>query len=65
MHEMVEPSQKGSSSLGKSVDKAELFRRAVAHAASASGYFPCDDDDDDSDDGDKRGQPEIARNLKV
>ena len=30
-------------------------------------HFPNDDDDDDddSDDGDKRGNPEIARNLKV
>ena len=56
---MVDPSQKGRSSLSKSVDEAEFVRRAVAHAAAAAEYFPCDDDDDDddSDDGDKRGKP--------
>ena len=62
--EKVKPSQNKRSSLSKSVDKAEIVRRAVAHAAAAAEYFPCDDDDD-SDDGDKRGKPEIARNLKV
>ena len=63
---MVVPSQKDSPSLSKSIDKAELVRRAVAHAAAAAEYFPTDqDDDEESDDDDKPGEPAIARNLKV
>jgi len=64
--EMAASSQKDSPSLAKSIDKAELVRRAVAHAVAAAEYFPTDqDDDEESDDDDKPGEPAIARNLKV
>ena len=66
--EKVDPSQKSWSSLFKSVDKAELVRRAVAHAAAAAVHFPMDEDDDDDDDDDEadnaQDQPDIARDLK-
>ena len=61
----MEPSQKGRSSLFKSVDKAKLVRRAVAHAAAAAEFFPTDDEDDDDDEADDaQEQPDIARDLK-
>ena len=64
--EMAASRQKDSPSLSKSIDKAELVRRAVAHAAAAAEYFPADQDDDEESDGaDKPGEPAIARNLKV
>ena len=64
--EMAASSQKDCPSLAKSIDKAELVRRAVAHAAAAAEYFPTDqDDDEESDDDDNPGEPTIARNLKV
>ena len=47
-----------------SVDKPELVRRAVAHAAAAAVYFGNYDDDED-DDGNAQGNPDISRNLKV
>ena len=60
---MVEPSHKGRSSLSKSVDKEELVRRAVAHAAATAKFFQMDEDDDDEA-GDVQDQPHIARDLK-
>ena len=47
--------------MSKSVDKEELVRRAVAHAAAATVHFPVDEDDDDDD---AQYQPDIARDLK-
>ena len=50
--------------LSVSVDKAELVKRNVAHAAAVMN-FGDDYDDDDDDNSDERGNPDIARNLKV
>ena len=50
--------------MSKSVDKEELVRRAVAHAAAAAECFPMDEDDDDDEAGDVQDQPHIARDLK-
>ena len=58
--ERVAVRQNKRSSLGVSVDKDELVRRAVAHAAAAAVHFPNDDDDNDV-----QGKPEIARDLKA
>ena len=52
------------SGLSVSVDKAELVRRAVAHAAAAAIHFG-DDDDADDDENDGQGNPDIVRNLKA
>ena len=53
--------------MSKSVDKAELVMRAVAHAAAAAVHFPMDEDDDADDDDDEadnaQDQPDIARDL--
>ena len=46
----IEPRQNKRSTLSKSVDKEELVRRAVAHAAAAVDSFPMDEEDDDDDD---------------
>ena len=62
---MVEPSQKGSSSLSKSVDKAELVSRSVAHAAAAAEYFPSNDLDDDDKEYDRQEEREEKKRKKV
>ena len=62
--EKVEPSQKGRSSFSKSIDKAELVRRTVAHASAAAVHFPMDEEEDDDDDDEAdnaQDQPDIAR----
>ena len=61
--ETVKCQAKKRSRLSASVDKDELVRRAVAHAAAAAVHFPNDDDDDD--DNDVQGKPDIARDLKA
>ena len=60
--ETGESQPKKRSSLSVSVDKDELVRRAVAHAAAAAVNFGNDDDDDDND---VQGNPDIAQNLKA
>ena len=52
--------------MSKSVDKAEIVGRAVAHAAAAAVHFPMDEDNDDDDDetDNAQDQPDIARDLE-
>ena len=63
---MQDPKANKQSLLNVSVDKDELVKGNVAHAAAAVMHVDNnDDDDDDDDDSDERGKPDITRNLKV
>ena len=62
--EEIEPSQNKRLSLLKNVGKAELVRRAVAHAAAAAEYFPSNDLDDDDKEYDRQEEREKKRGKR-